>query len=196
MQDRRSDEDGGADTAPGWSVALPDTCGTGARGTHHPTQDRRPDEAGLSARFDHCGGPGAEPAALGGRRLTARQKPTRPEGVPTGEQRRNHDHRSSHARRRWRCAPAARRRPQRRRRLDARQGRRRRLRTKRPPPKKKAAGRKKAAAKKAAPQEEGWREEEGRCQEGRCARRQRPQEGRRTQEGRCCRGSVQPNSMP
>jgi hypothetical protein len=39
------------------------TCGTGLRGRHSPTQDRRPDETGLPVRFDCCGRLGAEPAA-------------------------------------------------------------------------------------------------------------------------------------
>jgi hypothetical protein len=52
-----------AQTCAGWFVELPVTCGIGARGTSHPTLDRRPDEAGLSARFANCGRPGAEPVA-------------------------------------------------------------------------------------------------------------------------------------
>jgi hypothetical protein len=64
MWNRRGDEDGSAaGNVRQVCSSCFGTCGTGKRGRQSPTQDRRPDEAGLLASLDRCGRPGAEPAA-------------------------------------------------------------------------------------------------------------------------------------
>ena len=193
MQDRSGDEDDGSRPAPGRFVgAASDVRHWRAWQTHVPRRIAGPMKlvclhASATLRQAWCG-----TGRWRGRRSTARQKPTTPEGVPTGEQRRNHRPPSSRARRRWRCGRAAARRPQPKKKADARPRRRRPRR--KAAPKKKAAGRKKTAAKKVG--RKTGSEEEGRAKKGGRKKAAARKKGGWTQEGRCCRGSCSRASMP
>ena len=187
MWNRRGDEDGSAaGNVRQVCSSCFGTCGTGKRGRQSPTQDRRPDEAGLLASLDRCGRPGAEPAH--GRPLVNRaQKPTTPEGVPTGEQRRKHNHRTAA---RTGDGDACRRQEEGRTQEEGRsQGRAEEGCCR------KTVGRKKAAGRKAAPKKAGRKAvPRRRLARRRPARKRRPvgrrphqeegrAKGRRTQEG-------------
>ena len=176
-----------AQTCAGWFVALPVTCGIGARGRRHPTQDRRPDEAGLSARFASlrqawCGTGSLRSAAGQPRDRNQRHQKeflqVSNEETPTTEQPRAQalamraGGRKKAAAKKKAGRKAA---PKKAATQDRR--RRRRPRAARRPHAKKA-GRKTAERRRRPPRRKA------RSQEGSGSK-----EGRRTQEGRCCRGS-------
>src|SRR5271166_2974780 len=137
-------------------------CGIGARGRQPPTRDRRP-----------------------GRGSTARLQPTTREGVPTGEQRRNPNHRTAA---RTGAGNAGGRQEGRREEEGRTQARPEESRRKEKEWSQEGRVRQEGRAEEGRSQ--GRSEEEGSRQEGRRSEEGRgPQEGRRTQEGCCCRGS-------